>query len=157
MLLAGSVSAASAQPVYIPPYEYVAWIPYPNRHAPDLGECVGNCGAGCSDAWNPGCGGAQWWELQFLSGVSPTGIMLADVQCTEFNCSYYEWALVQAMGRWIYHGYFAWGCFFHDLTCGGGWDFFGCLWWAGCGSGWNQDWSYESLVFGWQLATVLTL
>lgn len=124
---------------------------YPNRAAPQLGECVGNCGADCGDEWNPGCGGrAQYWELQLLSEPQATGYRRAEYLCYGGTCYYYEYMRMQAMGRWTYHGYFAWGCFFHDVTCPEFFGIIGCGWFAGCGSGFDKDWSYEDVVFGWQ-------
>jgi hypothetical protein len=122
----------------------------PNRNAPELQECFGNCGAGCSDAWNPGCGGSQYWELQILSDLQPTGYRKGDFMCYGGTCYYYEYMRVQAMGRWTYHGYFSWGCLMHDSTCPEFLWGLGCLWFGGCGSGWNQDWSYDTVVLGWQ-------
>lgn len=125
---------------------------YPNRNAPELGQCFGNCGAGCSDAWNPGCGGNQYWELQILTEPQPTGSRMGDFICFAGYCYYYEFERMQAIGRWTYHGYFAWGCMTHDSTCPEFLWGLGCLWFGGCGSGWNQDWSYDAVVLGWQVA-----
>jgi hypothetical protein len=150
LYLFAAAAPASAEYVVYPSGTNADWRgEYPNRDAPQLGQCFGNCGAGCSDAWNPGCGGSQYWELQLLSEPQLTGYRGADVLCGGGTCYYYEFERVQAMGRWTYHGYFALGCMAHDSTCP---EFFvvGCLWWVSCGTGWNQDWSYETPVFGWQ-------
>ena len=145
-----AAAPASAEYVVIPWNTNVDWrSEYPNRDAPQLGQCFGNCGAGCSDAWNPGCGGNQYWELQVLSEPVPLGYRKGEFMCYGGTCYYYEWERVQAMGRWTYHGYFAWGCMTHDSTCPEFLWGLGCLWFGGCGSGWNQDWSYDTLVFGW--------
>ncbi len=46
------------------PQDGIDWNTTPNSHAIP-GECFGNCGGGCSDAWNP-CGGpTQYWELTY--------------------------------------------------------------------------------------------
>jgi hypothetical protein len=151
VLLSASAISASAEYIVYPMNTDVDWRnAYPNASAPELGDCVGNCGSGCSDGFNPGCGpDTQRWELQILSEAQPTGYIAADILCWEWGCYYYEFMQMQAMGRWTYHGYFAWGCFFHDAICP---EFFGigCVWYSGCGSGWEQDWSYDSMVFGWK-------
>ena len=146
-----TVSTALADHVVYLRNSNVDWhYAYPNRNAPELGECFGNCGAGCSDSWNPGCGGNQYWELQVLSEPQPTGYKKAEVLCWSGSCYYYEYMRVQAIGRWTYHGYFSWGCMTHDSTCPEFLWGVGCLWFGGCGSGWNQDWSYDSVVLGWE-------
>ena len=149
--LIATAATASANYVVYPRNTNVDWThEYPNQNAPALGQCFGNCGAGCSDAWNPGCGGSQYWELQILSEPQQTGYRRAEVLCFGGSCYYYEWVRVQSMGRWTYHGYFALGCVTHDSTCPEFLWGLGCLWFGGCGSGWNRDWSYDAVVFGWE-------
>ena len=146
------IHAATASAEYIVyPSTDIDWrSESPNRNAPQLGQCVGNCGAGCSDAWNPGCGSRnQYWDLQVLSEPQATGYRKGEYLCYSGSCYYYEYMRMQAIGRWTYHGYFGWGCLMHDSTCPEFLWGIGCLWFGGCGSGWNQDWSYDTVVFGW--------
>ena len=97
---------------------------------------------------NP-CGGRdQYWELTLLS--QPESIAQTDwwepvCEGSELRLRHYE--LVRASGRWTYYGYAAIGCFLHDSQCPEN-TFLGCLLFAGCGSGWDKEWTYDDVVFG---------
>lgn len=156
-LLLVMAATASAEYVVYPRNTSVIWTSGPDRNASALGDCVGNCGAGCSDRFNPGCGGNQYWELQLLTDPQSTGVRIDDIECYGDVCYWYQYDQMQAVSRWIYHGYFGWGCFFHDTTCPEFLWGVGCLWFAGCGNGWNQDWSYDTVVYGWQAISIQQL
>jgi hypothetical protein len=128
------------------PYGPYLWESWPNPHAPELGECFGNCGAGCSNVSNP-CGGrTQWWELQILTELELIeDSRYQDVWCYGETRYLYDFDRYRAMGRWIYHGHAAIGCVTHDAMCPEA-TWLGCLAFAGCGTGWDQDWSYEDVV-----------
>ena len=128
------------------PYGAFIWESFPDEKAPALGECFGNCGAGCSSAFNP-CGGrSQWWELTVLSEPEPIpGDTWGDIWCYGDTQYAYDFQRYRAMGRWTYHGYAAVGCYEHDSTCPE-FTILGCGWFGGCGSGWDKDWSYDEVV-----------
>jgi hypothetical protein len=128
------------------PYGPYIWESWPDPHAPGLGECFGNCGAGCSSSVNP-CGGrTQWWELQILTEPERIeGSEWQDVWCYGDMRYLYSFERYRAMGRWIYHGHSAIGCVTHDALCPEA-TWLGCLAFAGCGTEWDQDWSYEDVV-----------
>jgi cell wall-associated protease len=135
------------------PFDGYYWESYPDVHASDLGECFGNCGAGCSNAFNP-CGGrTQWWELQILDEPVPTGSFWQDVLCYGDFYYLYEFERYAAAGRWIYHGHAASGCAAHDASCPET-IWIGCLIFTGCGTEWDQDWSYEDMVLGSKLLNI---
>lgn len=139
------------------PYAGYLWESYPNQHAPQLGECFGNCGAGCTSGFNP-CGGrTQWWELQVLTEPD----LIADSEWQNILCyggTYYLYDFVRyrAMGRWVYHGHSAAGCLLHDSLCPEAlW--IGCVAFAGCGSEWDEDWSYEDVIVGSKVVNIQEL
>lgn len=141
------VSVAQGSIVFRP-YGPIIWESYPDRHAPALGDCFGNCGAGCSSGFNP-CGGrTQWWELQVVSEPEPVeGSGHQDVLCYGDTLYLYDFVRYRAMGRWVYHGHSALGCVQHDSLCPEA-TWLGCLAFAGCGTEWDEDWSYEDVVIG---------
>jgi hypothetical protein len=106
-----------------------------------VGNCRGNCGAGCSDHYNP-CGGpTQYWQLTYLQ--APVYGTWETYRCQGPDLWYDVWIGYKATGRWTYHGWAAPGCVTHDQTCPE-WSFLGCLWWAGCGSPtWGATWYYD--------------
>jgi hypothetical protein len=96
-----------------------------------VSSCFGNCGAGCTDAWNP-CGGPQqYWALTYLT--APTYGPFKYRICLAKRIYRAESMTYRARGRWSYHGYTAPGCVNHDNICPE-WTLFGCVLFAGCGS-----------------------
>lgn len=149
LLVCGIASPAAAQ------WEQggITWMAGPNGSS--VNDCPGNCGAGCSDHYNP-CGGPnQYWDMQFLAGPNYTftGVYQSCVptggegyhEIYETTKDWYE-----AIGRWSYHGWYRTACANHDAICS--WETFPmCAAWAGCGSdgGQNQTWSYDEYITGY--------
>lgn len=143
-LLLGAATTVSAQ-IYYPADGFV-WRAAPNWGA--VGDCFGNCGAGCSDDSNP-CGGRfQYWELQIISEPQPTGGDWWDTECHSDTLYLVHYLPHQAWGRWTYYGHAALGCLFHDATCPEFLFGAGCFWWAGCGTEWDEEWTYDEFVTG---------
>jgi len=115
-----------------------------------VGECFGNCGAGCSSAWNP-CGGRnQYWDLQWEAGPNVIESTVWFVCIAPFELGYIPVDTYEAIGLWTYHGYYTNGCAMHDAVCQGWWDF-DCINFHGCGSySEDRDWTYEQYMHGYQ-------
>ncbi len=149
-LLLGFVPAAAAQ-IHYPIDEFV-WYSAPDWGA--VGDCFGNCGAGCSDEWNP-CGGRyQHWALDIISEPQPVGGDWWATECWSDTLMLVHLEPHQAWGRWTYYGHAASGCLVHDALCPEFLGPIGCAWWLGCGSEWDEEWSYEELVEGDKRADV---
>jgi len=140
------VDTVSTESIIYRPYGPYIWESSPDPHRAELGECFGNCGAGCSGNVNP-CGGrTQWWELQILTAPQLIpGSEYQDVWCYGDTFYLYDFERYNAMGRWIYHGHSALGCVTHDSMCPE-WTWLGCMIFAGCGTEWDEDWSYDDVV-----------
>jgi hypothetical protein len=126
----------------------INWRAWPSGSS--VGDCFGNCGAGCSDSPNGGCSGSkQYWQLTLVSGPAYVGSG-QDYECdSEYgNMWTRRWDEYHATGRWSYHGWVMPGCITHDLTCN---QFYvGCLLFFGCGGpGWNHTWSYNQWMRGY--------
>lgn len=117
----------------------IAWPQKPLDYY--VNSCFSNCGAGCSDAWNP-CGGPQqYWRLTYLSPVTygPFKYRI----CLAKHIYQAESLTYRARGRWTYYGYTAPGCQQHDGTCPE-WTDFGCVLFFGCFSPRSvKTWSYD--------------
>jgi hypothetical protein len=107
----------------------------------DAQDCFGNCGGGCSPHLNP-CGGSpQGWRLTY-EGTPWYGLNIHKFTCIDHawrHESYMGWT---ATGTWTYHGWVTPGCITHDSWCPE-WTILGCLLFVGCGSGWEDTWSYS--------------
>src|SRR5712691_5400028 len=122
----------------------IRWLTSPDGS--NVGDCFGNCGAGCGDAWNP-CGGrSQFWELQIVS--DPDEISLPLVQCNGAAMVLAHYRGYSAVGQWTYRGHSAFGCAIHDYFCGPESGYVGCVLFAGCGSEFDEDWSYTENISG---------
>ena len=126
----------------------IEWRAWPSGS--NVGDCFGNCGAGCTSDYNI-CGGPQqYWDLTFISGPTYTGLSGWDYECdSEYgNMWTRPWNQYQATGTWTYHGWVAPGCVVHDGRCN---QFLvGCLLFFGCGGpGWNNTWSYSESMIGY--------
>jgi hypothetical protein len=59
----------------------------------------------------------------------------------------------EAVGRFTYYGYAAIGCQIHDSYCS--WETAPlCLIFGGCGSSWNEEWSYDRYMTGYDINTL---
>lgn len=80
-----------------------------------VGQCEGNCGAGCGTFFNP-CGGPHYWEHQVLGTPQYVGDDWEPV-CSNGSA----WIAVRprftALARWTYHGLRSSNCVTHDATC----------------------------------------
>jgi hypothetical protein len=145
VFLFGSMRVEMLQPTY-----GVDWSQNtPNPDAPPLGDCFGNCGAGCSDHLNPSCGpDNQHWTLQILDAPSsPVYFQYCDGGGAEpGNLVHYHVDGYSAPVRWTYHGWQTISCGIHDAMCPE-WTFLACLVYFGCGSGWEATWSYDSYAY----------
>lgn len=123
----------------------IAWNAWPSGSS--VGDCFGNCGAGCSGNVNP-CGGPpRYWELQFLAGPHRVEDSYYEA-CNEIGELWgYTHEMYQAIGRWTFHGHVMTGCISHDATCNQ-W-ILGCALYFGCGSVVGSDtWSYDEWMQG---------
>ena len=123
----------------------IDWWAGPN--GTNVGDCVGNCGAGCSSNFNVCSGPPQYWELTIIAGpdLNASGI---DYDCQDGGWYERTWERYQAIGTWTYHGWVAPLCIAHDITCS--WWLLGCLWAAPCGSPQYEDsWSYNEWMQGY--------
>jgi hypothetical protein len=131
----------------------IDWMASP--HGGNVGDCFGNCGAGCSNTWNV-CGGPpQYWDLTLIAGpdlvASSVDTMCEDRHLLERTVERY-----QAVGTWTYHGWVAPLCVTHDVTCS--WWMLGCLWVAPCGEPQGeQSWSYDEYMQGFAFGPWITV
>lgn len=132
--------------------------PDPSR----VGQCEGNCGAGCGTFFNP-CGGPHYWERIILSTPQYVGDDWEPV-CSNGSSWFVVKPRYTALARWTYHGLKSTKCEQHDATCRAldlipflPADKALCLATAGlvglnglnyCEGAQPFDWSYEFLDFG---------
>jgi hypothetical protein len=111
-------------------------------------ECFGNCGAGCSDGWNP-CGGrTQYWDFTLLSSPEYQGPGVDFLECIAGREITWHQQLYSAVASATYHGTIAPGCIVHDTYCRH-LPFIGCAWWLGCGDPiHDQDFNYSGPIRG---------
>lgn len=93
--------------------DQITWSIPPD--ADRVGQCPGNCGAGCGTFFNP-CGGSHYWEHQLVTEPQYVGDDWEPV-CTESS----SWIVVRprytAVARWVYHGVKSDLCADHDASC----------------------------------------
>lgn len=93
--------------------EDITWVTQPDPER--VGQCEGNCGAGCGTFFNP-CGGPHYWEHTVLSAPQYVGDDWEPVCSGGFS-----WFVVRprysALARWTYHGLRSSKCEEHDVTC----------------------------------------
>jgi hypothetical protein len=150
VLVAVAFLGATASAWYVVyPTDGTYWYNNPNDAA--VGDCYGNCGAGCSDAVNP-CGGrTQYWELALTSSPSEIGgTEWTEQVCDESAHELYTFtrALFTATGHWTYHGTWGSGCQDHDALCPEYLWGIGCAFFGGCGWTYDRDWSYDDALIG---------
>lgn len=124
----------------------INWWVWPNGG--NVGDCFGNCGAGCTSNFNPCSGPPQYWDLTVIAG--PGLVASGYEQLCEEGGHLYErnWERYEAIGTWTYHGWVAPLCITHDMTCD--WWLLGCLWSAPCGHPQYEDsWSYNEWMQGY--------
>lgn len=147
-LVLSSAATAFADDIRYPPEDGHSWWRWAWPDGGIVGDCLGNCGAGCGTAWNP-CGGRdQYWELEIIGGPNDIGYDWPEVVCEGDQLLEIVWGRYEAWGRWTYYGHSAAGCFAHDTTCPEFLYGAGCLWWAGCGTEWDEEWDYEYYFVG---------
>jgi hypothetical protein len=132
-----------------------AATPHGSQTNPDP-DCLGNCGAGCSNNINP-CGGPpQYWELTFIAGPDYVGSRrwqeCVDREVQPGSPPVGHWITYredeyQAIGRWLYHGWYGTGCRAHDELCSNPVDP-ECAMWTGCGETYAQTWWYDEWMRG---------
>ncbi len=114
LVIAGqSLTLTQAAPPVTVSADAITWHVTAN---PDrVGQCEGNCGAGCGTFFNP-CGGPHYWEHRVLSPPQYVG---DDWEPVCANGS--EWIAVRprytALARWTYHGLRSSNCAAHDASC----------------------------------------
>lgn len=143
MLVAAAAVTLSGSYVSYP-VDGIYWYNSPSDAA--VGDCFGNCGAGCSDGWNP-CGGrTQYWQLVLTSTPQeiPNSEWTEQICDSNSNTLYtYDRALFSATGHWTYYGFASVGCADHDSICPEFLWGLGCVAFEGCGTGWNEEWGYD--------------
>jgi len=80
-----------------------------------VGECAGNCGAGCSDFFNP-CGGPHHWEREVLTEPQYVGDDWEPV-CSGGSSWFEVRPRYTAVVRWTFHGLRSSLCAQHDASC----------------------------------------
>jgi hypothetical protein len=128
-----SLAAAAAQaqpPVYRPNPRgdiFIQWA-YPNGDSVGQ-DCFGNCGKGCDDEWNP-CGGRQQFWVQEMLDDPQFSHMEGASSCdhTTGTQYFYDVFVYTAPVQETYNGFVTEACILHDITCGPGLQFAGCLW-----------------------------
>lgn len=106
-----TVSQGSA-PVSAPVGD-ITWTTPPDEKR--VGDCNGNCGAGCSTFFNP-CGGPHYWERNVLSAPQYVGDDWEPV-CGDSSSWFVVRPRFTALVRWTYHGLKSSNCEAHDATC----------------------------------------
>jgi hypothetical protein len=125
------------------PNDISMWESAPMPDQSRVGDCAGNCGAGCSDTFDVCNGAEQYWEMEYLSGPDSQSICV--VGCDGDDTVIREFQGYQAAVRWTYHGWLQEGCSFHDSYCSQ-WNP-ACLLFTGCwGSGESHTWSYDDTL-----------
>ena len=92
--------------------------------------CYGNCGAGCSSKFNPGCGGSQYWEKRIIGPLTSKRYTITEcrvngddhasdegvrfVQGEEYVGTITRYT---SRGLWVYRGFTARLCQEHDYFC----------------------------------------
>ena len=144
MVLFGA-SDASAQWYY----DGVGW--YGGPSGSNVGDCPGNCGAGCSGFNNP-CGGPrQYWLGVILDKyVRDEGFYVEEVcEGDSFPRRYNTWWWeYDGLVEWRYWGYIKTGCIAHDGICGALYDP-RCVWFKGCGNYVGRGpFTYQAWIWG---------
>ncbi len=91
----------------------ITWITPPDDKR--VGDCDGNCGAGCSTFFNP-CGGPHYWEREVLTAPQYVGDDWEPV-CGDSSSWFVVRPRFTALVRWTYHGLKSSNCQAHDATC----------------------------------------
>jgi len=144
--LLGSAFVQEASAQWYVGGDSIAWYGRPNGKR--VGDCMGNCGAGCSSAVNP-CGGPrQYWELDILEqhvrneGYYDDCVNEGDSLPRLYHVWWWEY---DGLAEWRYWGHVTTGCWDHDIQCGAWYDpncafFFGCGRYMGRGPYKYQEW-----------------
>ena len=143
-----------------------------------VGDCYGNCGAGCSSRANLGCGGRQYWLKRIRSPLQTKRYTITEciangndrgrdegsvyVQGEEYAGTITRYT---ARGTWIYVGFTARLCQEHDYFCRSRG---GCLKASltdhlrpifrrigGCSGTRRKHWSYNETFTAWSNARTL--
>jgi hypothetical protein len=120
-----------------------------------VGECYGNCGAGCGGFPNPCAPGGDHWQ-----NLVPTSLPVPDIVAGEPHCNggfgwISWWQRYTAKGRYIYHGYASDGCRLHDSICRSSGSFLVCFasiivpGSAYCSGASPAIWWYDYTAIGW--------
>jgi len=120
-----------------------------------VGECYGNCGAGCGGFPNPCSPGGDYWQ-----NLVPISNPVKDIVAGEPHCSggvgwITWWQRYTAQARYIYHGFASDGCRLHDSICRGSGSFLVCFaalvlpGSAYCSGASPAIWWYDYTAIGW--------
>jgi len=114
LVIAGQILTISQdEPPLNPNAADISWVTSPD--AERVGDCAGNCGAGCGTFFNP-CGGPHYWEHTLLSEPQYVGDDWEAV-CTDSSSWFVIKPRYTAVARWTYHGLKSSQCENHDATC----------------------------------------
>jgi hypothetical protein len=104
---------AQGEPPVTASADEITWAipPDPDR----VGQCEGNCGAGCGTFFNP-CGGPHYWEHTLLSPPQYAGDDWEPV-CGDSTSWFVVRPRYTALARWTYHGLKSSNCEAHDASC----------------------------------------
>lgn len=119
-LAAGTVE--SREPVYREGFRGPSWLQWPYPDPRSVGEnCHGNCGAGCSDNWDPCFSPPQYWVQEMLDEPQLLGIghgLRTECDVTSGTLYFYDAFIYGVPMRETYHGFQTLACKMHDATCG---------------------------------------
>jgi hypothetical protein len=137
------------------PWDGIDWYVGSHPKGKYVGDCVGNCGAGCGKFMNV-CGGPkQYWSLHILDKwVTASGTYIEERCEGDSFPRLYEtsWWEYDALAEFHYNGYVTSGCWDHDIICGALYDP-SCVAWDGCGSSTcngcgRRVWAYQLWIWG---------
>lgn len=140
-----------ARPSYAQTINWVYMPPDAHR----VGECYGNCGAGCGGFPNPCASGGDYWQNLVPAGVAVPDIVAGEPHCNGGFGWITWWQRYTAKARYIYHGYASDGCRLHDSICRASGSFIVCFasvvvpGSAYCSGASPAIWWYDYTAIGW--------
>ncbi len=114
LVVAGqTLTISQGEPPSSPNASEITWVSQPDPER--VGQCAGNCGAGCGTFFNP-CGGPHYWEHTLLGEPQYVGDDWEPV-CTDSSSWFVVTPRYTVLARWTYHGLKSRKCEEHDSTC----------------------------------------
>jgi hypothetical protein len=163
ILIASAIGLATTATVIAQSAPYQGWYPYGNPDDIPGSDCVGHCGAGCSNTFGY-CDMYPYLSSEHQTYDAPDGYWSGPTQLTsavmvgdwyEYHCTetpgvalMWHMGLYNATFRYTFHGYYNYGCYIHDMECEEWYDISGCWWMPPCIFGNAQDWDYDVVLDG---------